>query len=497
MPHSRVSAATKRYFLNPRKKTETQKYTELRPKINHNNKLNSLLNNKFLKFNLLNLLLISGITGGITTVSSTEITCNHGFEYRGSGIASWPLIQRLGWNTGYHHFKEPNIDENGKRFKNDTSALHVVDPSIRNTCKSKVACVSVVRYNHVAWGCTDRATKIYHTCAENFSKLKVPDKKGSDGTSDPYPCTEGESKKWDGSLEEGSMIGKNCMENRYCQNNTITLPYCIPLMHDNPTWVCDMYDFSDSKDKYHNCEHDKMIPTNSTKSDDEKKFVMKKNYYWMGTENTRYLKKNAHFHEVDRFVHEDNSLLESLPGEFHQPNVLVCDTDKCNTDASVVCKFMNTEIHNNFSSFEESEEAVKQERQSDLNANKIYTSFMTCTQDKTTTTKAYYQNFTDIVRPLKEECNSIPTSGEMVVYGVIGLIILSACFFLQKQCCKDPGEPDYEMAGSGQKHRNPMELSTTQKIRKLLFRSCCSTQHLHNDGTILFAKENHTFEYSR
>ena len=202
-----------------------------------------------------------------------------------------------------------------------------------------------------------------------------------------YPCTVGQSKKWNGKLADDELPeDKDCMKKRYCQNNSITSPYCIPLTNGFPTWACDMYeDFGNTKDIAHNCKHDEKLPNNSTETD----FVMKKNYYWMGTENTRYLKKNAHYHEIDRFIHDDSPLLESLPGEFHQPNILVCNTDNCNSDKFVACSFKSTSNHYNLSSFKEAENEVQAQRMGDLNANRIQPNFMACSRDPQTTTKAY------------------------------------------------------------------------------------------------------------
>ena len=315
------------------------------------------------------------LTRKITT--ATEITCNHGFEQKYG--SSWFSSSR-----NYVHF----VDDS-----------RIPDESISNTCKSKTACVSVVRYNKIELGCTDRATKIYHTCAENFSKLKVPVENG-----EKYPCTDGKPKKWDGKFayDEVLPVDKACMEKRYCQNNSITLPYCIPLTNDYPTWACDMFEgFGNSKDIAHNCKDDEKIPKNSTESD----FVMKKNYYWMGTENTRYPKKNAQYHELDRFVHANNSLLESLPGEFHQPNILVCDTDKCNSDKFVACSFKSTSNHYNLSSYRELESEVQDQRIADLNANHVMVSFQTCSNNPTPgLPKAYFANVTEFLAPEFAEC---------------------------------------------------------------------------------------------
>lgn len=509
MIQGRISVTKKRNFQSPRKKfiqkrietpklnrpdftvnKSTRRYTELRRKNNHTtNNLKFLLktNFKFFNFsmNLLNILFISGIT----TISSTEITCNHGFEYRTENLPS-RIIRKFypGFNTGYRHFQIPKTAPNGHR--EDDSPLHVVDTNIKDTCKSNVACVSVVRYNHIEWGCTDRATKIYHTCAENFSKLNVPVENG-----EKYPCTNGQSKKWDGKLayDEKLPVDKACMEKRYCQNSSITFPYCIPLTNDYPTWACDMYEgFGNIKDIAHNCKHDEKLPNNSTETD----FVMKKNYYWMGTENTRYLKKDAHYHEIDRFIHDDSPLLESLPGEFHQPNILVCNTDNCNSDKFVACSFKSTSNHYNLSSFKEAENEVQAQRMGDLNANRIQPNFMACSRDPQTTTKAYFQNVTEILKPI--ECNSIHKISQSVI--VLALIIASVVglvrwIFVQiKKRFSTTEKLDYEMARSRLSNRQPNPPSWKDQ----LFESCCLTQRLHNDGTTaLFANENHNFEYSR
>ena len=129
MIQGRISVTKKRNFQSPRKKfiqkrietpklnrpvftvnKSTRRYTELRRKNNHTtNNLKFLLktNFKFFNFsmNLLNILFISGIT----TISSTEITCNHGFEYRTENLPS-RIIRKFypGFNTGYRHFQTPN-----------------------------------------------------------------------------------------------------------------------------------------------------------------------------------------------------------------------------------------------------------------------------------------------------------------------------------------------------------------------------------------------------